>query len=76
MGENAIGLIQEFGKVLQDEPDKAAAQDPDDQGMVFFDVLGLFMVKHASCACFMRTCHWRSLSAHLLHVLYQQRVIT
>ena len=55
MGENAIGLIQEFGKVLRDEPDKAAAQEPDDQGMVFFDVLGLFMVGHASRASILRS---------------------
>ncbi|KAK9835829.1 hypothetical protein WJX74_008841 [Apatococcus lobatus] len=47
MGENAIGLIQEFGKVLRDDPDKAAAQNSDDQGMVFFDILGLYMVTYS-----------------------------
>ena len=69
MGENAIGLIQEFAKVLRDEPDKAAAQDPDDQGMVFFDVLGLFMVRHTSRACCICLCHWHNFTVYLLHAL-------
>ena len=44
MGENTIGVIQEMGKVLQDEPEKAAEQNPDDIGMIFFDILGMKVV--------------------------------
>lgn len=49
MGENAIGIIQELGKVLRDEPEKAAEHNEEDVGMVFFDILGLEMVRLPTC---------------------------
>ncbi len=44
MGENTIGIIQEMGKVLRDDPQKAAARNEEDTGLVFFDILALDMV--------------------------------
>ena len=44
MGENTIGILQEMGKVLRDDPEKAAEQNEADVGLIFFDILGLKMV--------------------------------
>lgn len=46
MGENVLGLVLEYGRVLRNGTDAAPATGK----LIFFDVLGLFMVRHASPA--------------------------